>query len=188
MNKIGLIPAAGYARRLKNLSCSKEMIPVDYGYGVEPVCQSLLRQFNNADIKDIVVVTRPDKTDLVAHLRDNIHSDLNIEIVLLESSSSTLESHLFRIYFNSGEGCLSWFSRHDFISIRCSETVSEFQPSLEYRCSSWGHFSRTIQSDLIWLVMKRMAIFATLRSKISNVIMTGPGYWHPGIQNLPDIL
>ncbi len=92
MEKIGLVPAAGFARRLENLSGSKEMIPIDMGYGIEPVAHSLLRQFKNAAIDKIVVVTRPEKYDLLEYLSGNKPFDLDITTVSISDTSSTLES------------------------------------------------------------------------------------------------
>jgi hypothetical protein len=42
MEKIGLIPAAGYARRLGKIGRSKEMITVNGTFGMEPVYYSLM--------------------------------------------------------------------------------------------------------------------------------------------------
>jgi glucose-1-phosphate thymidylyltransferase len=97
MEKIGLVPAAGYARRLGNLNCSKEMLTFDIGYGEEPVCHSLFSQFYTAGIDKIVVVTRHDKIDLLEHLSKVNKYNLDITIVLLESTASTLES-IFATY------------------------------------------------------------------------------------------
>jgi glucose-1-phosphate thymidylyltransferase len=92
MEKIGLIPAAGYARRLGKIQGSKEMIPVNGGYGIEPVCHSLIRQFENSGILKIVLVTRKEKVDLLHHLECNLNFNVEIETVILEQTTSTLES------------------------------------------------------------------------------------------------
>jgi glucose-1-phosphate thymidylyltransferase len=90
MEKIGLVPAAGYARRLGTLNSSKEMIIVDGEYGKEPICRSLLRQFEYAGISNIVVVTRPDKTDLVDYFANGLDHKFEISMVYLEDTKSTL--------------------------------------------------------------------------------------------------
>jgi len=92
MEKIGLIPAAGYARRLGKFHGSKEMIPVNGGYGIEPVCHSLIRQFESAGIKKIVLVTRKDKIDLLHHVKFNLEFNVEIVTVILEKTNSTIES------------------------------------------------------------------------------------------------
>ena len=61
---VGVIPAAGYARRLIGLTGSKEMVSV----GGRPVIDHLVeRMLAAAD--EIVVITRPDKQDVVQHVR-----------------------------------------------------------------------------------------------------------------------
>ena len=70
---IGLIPAAGYATRLKNLACSKEIYPLqihqkkrvikDY-----PVGKCLIDAFAKAGIKDIHLIIREGKEDICEKL------------------------------------------------------------------------------------------------------------------------
>jgi dTDP-glucose pyrophosphorylase len=62
----GVVPAAGYARRLKPLSGSKET----YEVRGRPVMDHLIDRMRKADCDDIRVVTRPEKTDVIAHARD----------------------------------------------------------------------------------------------------------------------
>jgi NDP-sugar pyrophosphorylase family protein len=62
---VGLVPAAGYARRLQPLAGSKEMCEV----GGRPVLDFLLDRMEAASCAEIRVVTRPDKPDVVAHAR-----------------------------------------------------------------------------------------------------------------------
>ncbi len=92
MKKIGLIPAAGYARRLGNIDGSKEMLQVRSKFGFEPVCHSLIRQFETAGIKEIVIITRPDKYDLIDHINNKLNFNVKIKKVLINKTESTLES------------------------------------------------------------------------------------------------
>lgn len=59
------MPAAGYARRLQPLATSKEMVPV----GGRPVMDYLLERLRSARCTEILVVTRPDKLDVIDHAR-----------------------------------------------------------------------------------------------------------------------
>jgi len=62
---VGVIPAAGYATRLQPLSCSKEVIDV----GGRPVIDYVIHRMRIARCSDLRVVTRPEKTDVIAHVR-----------------------------------------------------------------------------------------------------------------------
>lgn len=57
---IGLVPAAGHARRLQPLACSKEVLRV---HG-KPVMDHVIERMGVAGCADIVVVTRPEKRDV----------------------------------------------------------------------------------------------------------------------------
>jgi dTDP-glucose pyrophosphorylase len=63
MQPVGIVPAAGHARRLQPLPCSKEMYPV---YG-RPVIDFLLDRLRCGGCSDIRVVTRPEKDDVARH-------------------------------------------------------------------------------------------------------------------------
>jgi dTDP-glucose pyrophosphorylase len=60
---VGIVPAAGYATRLQPLSGSKEMYPI----AGRPVMDHLIERLRRAGCADIRVVTRPEKTDVIAH-------------------------------------------------------------------------------------------------------------------------
>ena len=62
---VGIVPAAGHARRLQPLSCSKEMLLV----GGRPVIDCLLQRMDAASCTEIRIVTRPDKRDVAEHAR-----------------------------------------------------------------------------------------------------------------------
>jgi glucose-1-phosphate thymidylyltransferase len=57
---VGLVPAAGFARRLQPLSCSKEVYPV----GGRPVMDYVVERMRVAGCRELRVVTRPDKRDV----------------------------------------------------------------------------------------------------------------------------
>jgi NDP-sugar pyrophosphorylase family protein len=62
---VGVIPAAGYATRLQPLSSSKEVIEV----GGRPVIDYVIDRMRLARCDELRVVTRPEKTDVIAHVR-----------------------------------------------------------------------------------------------------------------------
>ena len=63
MKLVGVVPAAGYARRLQPLSGSKEVYPVDG----RPVMDYVVDRMRAADCDELRVVTRPDKEDVIAN-------------------------------------------------------------------------------------------------------------------------
>lgn len=65
MAVVGIIPAAGYATRLQPLSGSKEVIEV----GGRPVIDHAIDRMRHAPCDEIRVVTRPEKTDVIEHVR-----------------------------------------------------------------------------------------------------------------------
>jgi glucose-1-phosphate thymidylyltransferase len=62
----GIIPAAGYAARVQPLHCSKEVYPIRG----RPVMDHLIERMRAAQCRDIRVVTRPDKVDVVRNSRE----------------------------------------------------------------------------------------------------------------------
>ena len=65
LGPVGIVPAAGHARRLQPLSCSKEMLLV----GGRPVIDGLLQRMDAASCREVRIVTRPDKRDVAEHAR-----------------------------------------------------------------------------------------------------------------------
>jgi glucose-1-phosphate thymidylyltransferase len=65
---LGVIPAAGHARRLGNLPCSKEILPLGYAPGGRPVtaCGELLAGMARAGIRRALLLLRAGKWDLPA--------------------------------------------------------------------------------------------------------------------------
>jgi glucose-1-phosphate thymidylyltransferase len=66
MRPVGVIPAAGYAERLQPLSCSKEVYPVRG----RAVMDYLIERLRAASCRELRVVTRPEKLDVVERARD----------------------------------------------------------------------------------------------------------------------
>jgi glucose-1-phosphate thymidylyltransferase len=62
---VGVIPAAGYATRLQPLRGSKELIPVRD----RPVTDYLIDRIQAVRGADLRIVTRPEKRDLIDHVR-----------------------------------------------------------------------------------------------------------------------
>lgn len=60
---VGVIPAAGYATRLQPLESSKEVYPIRG----RPVMDYVVERMQRAPCDELRVVTRPDKTDVIAH-------------------------------------------------------------------------------------------------------------------------
>jgi glucose-1-phosphate thymidylyltransferase len=63
MRIVGLVPAAGSARRLQPLPCSKEVYPVRG----RPAMDYLVERMRAADCADLRVVTTPEKRDVIEH-------------------------------------------------------------------------------------------------------------------------
>lgn len=91
---IGVIPAAGRARRLGRLPCSKEILPVgirpaqtsETGRPIRVAIDAALDAFRMADIHDIVIVLSPSKLDVPAYLGDGGLWGLRIEYAYIEDS------------------------------------------------------------------------------------------------------
>jgi glucose-1-phosphate thymidylyltransferase len=66
VDPVGLVPAAGRAARLQPLPCSKEVYPV----GGRPVMDYVVERLRTARCRELRVVTRPDKADVIEHARE----------------------------------------------------------------------------------------------------------------------
>jgi NDP-sugar pyrophosphorylase family protein len=60
---VGIVPAAGYAARLQPLDRSKEVLEV----AGKPLIAHLVERMRIAGATEVRVVTRPEKTDVIAH-------------------------------------------------------------------------------------------------------------------------
>ena len=66
MSVVGVVPAAGLETRLQPLETSKELLEV----GGRPVIDYLLERMRAGDADELLVVTRPEKADVIDHGRD----------------------------------------------------------------------------------------------------------------------
>lgn len=94
---VGLIPAAGRARRLALAGGrSKELLPVPDlrdPDGLEvPVCEYLLRQYRQAGITELVVVRREEKRDVADHFAGPAGADFDVRDVVVAPTPGSAHS------------------------------------------------------------------------------------------------
>lgn len=86
---IGLMPAAGSARRLgSHITTSKELLSL----GGQPAYVHLLDAFASGGIDHAVIVVRRAKSDLLASIKSDRSNDPSLEPIVIESSPSELHS------------------------------------------------------------------------------------------------
>ncbi|MEM8933013.1 MAG: dTDP-glucose pyrophosphorylase [Acidobacteriota bacterium] len=107
---IGLIPAAGRARRLGELPCSKEIFPIGFEVGRDgepkprPVIHGLLRGMASAGVERALIVLRDGKWDIPACLGEGDAIGLDLAYLLVGSTGSVPET-LDRAH--------TWIAGHD---------------------------------------------------------------------------
>lgn len=89
---IGVVPAAGHARRLGNLPCSKELLPLAYRSDGRPVtpCGLLLEGMAGSGIDRVLLLIRTGKWDLPAFFAtgaDTVGVELAYRVVRETASS-----------------------------------------------------------------------------------------------------
>jgi glucose-1-phosphate thymidylyltransferase len=94
---VGLVPAAGRARRLGPLPCSKEVLPIGVrdtprGPAVRVACDSLLESLRLAGAARAVVVLRDDKWDVARYLGPGDAHGVPLAYLCLRDSASLPES------------------------------------------------------------------------------------------------
>lgn len=94
---VGLIPAAGRARRLGRLPVSKEILPVDFQrsrQGVVPkvACQYLLDRFRAGGVERAFLVIRRGKEDIPRHLGSGDDSGVSLAYLVVDDSASVPET------------------------------------------------------------------------------------------------
>lgn len=94
---IGLIPAAGAARRLGQLPCSKEILPIGFaeaagGRRPRVACECLLEHYAAAGIRRALVLLRPDKWDIPAYLGDGARFGVHLAYVVAQDSRSVSDT------------------------------------------------------------------------------------------------
>lgn len=91
---VGVVPAAGLARRSAPLPCSKEIFPVGFHPAPDgtpsaepkPACGYLLSSMRVAGAQRAVVGLRPGKWDIAAHLADGAAYDLALAYTVVVDS------------------------------------------------------------------------------------------------------
>lgn len=93
---IGLIPAAGLAKRLQPLPCSKEIYPVGIQNGVEEgevrpkvAAQYLLENMREAGVDDIFIIIRDGKWDIPSYFGDGYNLGLNLGYLMMRRPYGT---------------------------------------------------------------------------------------------------
>jgi len=86
---VGLIPAAGYARRLALSTGSKELLPVPDQTNAnmqEPIAAGLVRQMQAADCARVFFITRSDKADIAQTFGGGARYNIPIGYLMIEDS------------------------------------------------------------------------------------------------------
>ena len=86
MEKIGLIPAAGIAKRLGSLAFSKELLPISFSArkkepGLKAVSTYLLEKFHQAGVKKVYTIIRKGKWDIPNYYGDG--SEIGVQMAYL---------------------------------------------------------------------------------------------------------
>jgi glucose-1-phosphate thymidylyltransferase len=90
---VAVIPAAGAGTRLPDRELSKELIPFGGpGTGREPVISHLLRCLGQAEIDDMIIVLRDDKTDIADYLAGTEWSGKRFRITTTPGTSGVPET------------------------------------------------------------------------------------------------
>lgn len=87
---IGLIPAAGEAKRIAPIPCSKELFPVgfsapsDQGVPLPKVaCQYLIESMRTSGVENVFCVLREGKWDIPAYLQDGRALNVNLAYLMM---------------------------------------------------------------------------------------------------------
>lgn len=90
---VGIIPAAGTARRLGPLPCSKELLPVGLhgaanggGYRPKVVSHYLLERMRLANVSRVYIILRKGKWDIPSYFGDGKMLDLHIAYLIMNLS------------------------------------------------------------------------------------------------------
>ncbi|MEM9555923.1 MAG: sugar phosphate nucleotidyltransferase [Acidobacteriota bacterium] len=91
---VGLLPAAGRARRLGELPCSKEVLPVGFEADgrPRPVARHLLEGWASSGIERALIVLRPEKWDVAAALGDGADLGLDLAYLTVGDTASVPET------------------------------------------------------------------------------------------------
>jgi glucose-1-phosphate thymidylyltransferase len=84
---IGIIPAAGKAKRLGLLPCSKELFPVGFhGNSLQPkvISHYILEKMRIAKIQKVYIIIREGKWDIPAYFKDGKKLNMHIAYLLMD--------------------------------------------------------------------------------------------------------
>jgi glucose-1-phosphate thymidylyltransferase len=91
---IGLIPAAGYSRRISPIPCSKEIYPVGFSRNSsgddrpKAVCLYLIESMKRAGVTKIILVIRKGKLDIPVYLGDGRRFGVELAYRVMDDSPS----------------------------------------------------------------------------------------------------
>ncbi|MGD8609869.1 MAG: hypothetical protein PVJ44_06090 [Desulfobacterales bacterium] len=99
MEKIGLIPAAGIAKRLGSLAFSKELLPISIKTdkkepGLKAVSAYLLEKFRRAGVQKVFTIIRKGKWDIPNYYGDG--SEIGIQLAYLIMTHPYKASRIFQ--------------------------------------------------------------------------------------------
>ena len=90
---VAVIPAAGAGTRLPDRELSKELMPFGRPEtGGKPVISHLLRCLEQADIDDMIIVMRDDKTDIADYLAGTEWSDKRFRLTMTPGTTGVPET------------------------------------------------------------------------------------------------
>lgn len=84
---VGIIPAAGYARRVSKLPCSKEIYPIVHPDGRSTVASSyLIESFKKAGAEQAYLILRKGKWDIAEYYKDGSNAGLPLAHIVIEAT------------------------------------------------------------------------------------------------------
>jgi glucose-1-phosphate thymidylyltransferase len=132
---IGLVPAAGFATRMGELPCSKELLPIGWTPGHDPsdrekpLAGYLLECLASGGVSRALVITREEKEDIPRRLGDGSEWGLELDYLFVGPTRSTVET-LDAAYERV---------RDSVVALGYPDIV--FRPADAYRqlAGTWGH-------------------------------------------------
>ena len=96
MERIGIIPAAGFASRIHPLPCSKEIYPVGFEYKEDEkkfrtkvACDDLLSSMAYANVSKAFVILRNGKWDIPCYLGSGSYFKINLAYLVTDQTPGT---------------------------------------------------------------------------------------------------
>jgi len=95
----GLVPAAGFAKRLDPIPCSKEIFPIGFEYDsnhqpvkTKVVSSTLFNQFRREGCSETYVIIRKGKWDIPNYYGASTETGLNLAFIVTRPTSSTVHT------------------------------------------------------------------------------------------------